>query len=365
MLDIALKLLKEITSHSYKAYIVGGFVRDHILGINSNDIDIATNATPKELKDIFSDILLPNEDYGSVTVIKNGIRFEITTFRKEITYVNNRKPIEIEYIDELEEDLIRRDFTINTICMDEKGKIIDLLDGKKDIDNKLIKTVGSADKKFREDSLRILRAIRFATVLDFSLDKDIVKAINKNKKLLKSLSYYRKREELDKIFTSTNYKKGVQLLLDLGLEEELEIPNLHRILDSDKISLLGIWSILNVTDKYPFNKNEVELINNTNRALTMDNLDPNTLYTLGLYVNSVVGEIKGIDIKKITEAYASLPIKSKKDIDIKTEDIIKLLDKAPGSYLRDIYNDIEREILYNRLNNDKGDISNYILENYK
>ena len=98
MLDVALKLLKELTSNSYKAYIVGGFVRDHILGIESNDIDITTNATPKEIKEIFKDSCLPNEEYGSVIVNKNGIKFEITTFRKEIGYINNRKPIEIKYI---------------------------------------------------------------------------------------------------------------------------------------------------------------------------------------------------------------------------------------------------------------------------
>ena len=130
MLQEALKLLKKITEHSYDAYIVGGFVRDYILGIESNDIDINTNATPKQIREIFEDSCLPSEDYGSVTVIFKGIRFEITTFRKELTYVNNRKPVEIEYINNLYEDLIRRDFTINTLCMDQDGKIIDMLEGR-------------------------------------------------------------------------------------------------------------------------------------------------------------------------------------------------------------------------------------------
>ena len=117
MLDVSLKVLKEITSHSYKAYIVGGFVRDYIIGIESKDIDIATNATPKQLKEIFDDSCLPNEDYGSVIVEKMGIRFEITTFRKEIEYDDNRRPVEIKYIDDLSADLLRREFVINTICM--------------------------------------------------------------------------------------------------------------------------------------------------------------------------------------------------------------------------------------------------------
>ena len=101
MLEVALKLLEEITSRGFKAYIVGGFVRDYILGINSNDIDITTSATPKDIKEIFDDSCLPSEDYGSVTVIMKGIRFEITTFRKEIGYIDNRRPAEIKYIDDL------------------------------------------------------------------------------------------------------------------------------------------------------------------------------------------------------------------------------------------------------------------------
>ena len=135
MLDVAFSLLKEITSRSYKAYIVGGFVRDYLLGIESNDIDITTNATPKQIKEIFEDSCLPTEDYGSITVIKKGVRFEITTFRKEIEYANNRKPIEIKYIDDLFQDLLRRDFVINTLCMDQNGKILDYLGGQEDINN--------------------------------------------------------------------------------------------------------------------------------------------------------------------------------------------------------------------------------------
>ena len=104
MLKTALKLIKKIEENGYQAYIVGGFVRDKILGISSNDIDICTSARPSDIRNIFPTSCLPNEDYGSVTVIIKNIRFEITTFRKEITYINNRKPVEFEYIDNLLED---------------------------------------------------------------------------------------------------------------------------------------------------------------------------------------------------------------------------------------------------------------------
>ena len=364
MLEIALKLLKELTNHSYKAYIVGGFVRDHILGIESKDIDIATNATPKQIREIFEDSCLANEDYGSVTVILKGIRFEITTFRIEIEYINNRKPVQIEYINDLYTDLTRRDFTINTLCINKDGNIIDLLEGKKDIDDKIIRTIGNAYNKFEEDTLRILRAVRFATILDFSLDEDVINAIKKTKYLLKNLSYNRKKEELDKIFTSPNYKNGIQLLLELGLDKELEIPNLSKVLDTNTSSLIGIWSILNVVDKYPFNKNELELIKKVNEALNYDNLNPLILYKYGLYINSVAGEIKNMDIKEITKSYRELPIKSKKDIDIDSSTIMGILKRSGGKYLKDIYKDIEVSIINNSLNNKKEDICNYISNKY-
>ena len=362
MLDIALKLLEEITSHGFQAYIVGGFVRDYILGIDSNDIDINTNATPKEIKDIF-DSCLPNEDYGSVTVIKKGVRFEITTFRKEMNYLDNRRPSQIEYIDDLYQDLLRRDFTINTLCINKDGEIIDFLGGRSEIDNRIVKTVGDAKTRFEEDSLRILRAVRFATLLDFELDKETKEAIIETRELLRNLSYYRKKEELDKIFGSSNADRGIQLLLDLGLDKYLELDNLNKVTCTS--SLIGVWSILNVVDKYPFNSNEKELITNINEAFLLNNLDPMALYKYGLYVNSVAGEIKGLDIKNITESYNNLVIQSRRDLDITSNDIMKGLNKGPGSYLKDIYSSIEREVLYRRVKNEKDAIMTYIMNNYK
>lgn len=363
MLDVALKLIEEITSCGYKAYIVGGFVRDYILGIESNDIDITTNATPREIKEIFSDSCLPNEDYGSVTVVKKGIRFEITTFRKEIGYIAHRKPIEIKYIDDLYQDLLRRDFTVNTICMDSNGEVVDFLGGGEDIRKRIIRTVGSAKDRFEEDCLRILRAIRFATVLDFSLDDEVVDAIKQCKHLLKDLSYYRKKEELDKIFTSSRANEGIKLLLRFGLDKELELESLEDVHYTN--SLIGIWSILNVADKYPFNNNEKELIKAINDSIKLNNLDPLTLYRYGLYVNSVAGEIKGIDKKKITEAYDQLVIHSRKDLEITSADIMRELNRKAGSYLKVIHEDIEKEVLYRRLKNDQKTLISYVLSKYR
>ncbi|MBR3211355.1 MAG: hypothetical protein IKF71_05420 [Bacilli bacterium] len=365
MLDIALKLLNDLTDHSYKAYIVGGFVRDYVLGIESSDIDITTNATPKDVKELFEDSCLPNDDYGSVVVLKKGIRFDITTFREEKDYTNHRKPGMIQYIDDLYPDLLRRDFVINTLCMDDKGEIIDYLGAKEDIQKHIIRTVGDPVQKFIDDSLRILRAIRFATILDFELSDDVVEAIHKTKGYVKELSYTRKKEELDKIFNSPNRDKGIQLLLDFGLDEELEIQHLDKVLGHDIDCSAEVWSMLDYSSKYSFQKSERELIKNLHKVMDLNNRDPVVLYTYGLYVNSCAGKIKGMDIKDITESYTQLAIHSRDEIDMDAETIMNLLKKSPGKYLKDIFDDIEREILYHRLENQKEKISKYIIDHYK
>ena len=362
MLDSAIKILKKLGDNNYNAYIVGGFFRDHLLGLNTNDIDITTNAKPKEVLKLFEDAELSSKDYGTVTVVRNGYRFEITTFRKEINYKDHRHPDKIEYIDDLYEDLLRRDFTINTICMDENKNIIDFLNGRKDLDKKIIRTVGNPDIRLKEDALRILRAIRFSTSLKFNLDKELEDAIYKNKYLLKEISYNRKKEELDKIFTSNNCDNGIKLLLKYNLDEELELANLSKVVPNS--GLIGIWSILNITDIYPFTSSEIDIIKKVNKLLTEDYNNMN-LYKYGLYINSVVADIKGLDKKKITKDYNALPIHNRSDLDITSNDIMRVLNKEPGEYLTEIYNDLIDKVVNRKLKNNKVILTNYIISNYK
>ena len=363
MLDEAIKILHEITDNGYMAYIIGGYVRDYLLGIESNDIDITTNATPKELQEIFQDSVIKTTDYGSITIMVKNIRYEITTFRKEIKYIDHRKPEEIEYVDDLYTDLNRRDFTINSICMDENKEIFDFLNGRDDLNKRIINTIGNAKDKFEEDALRILRAVRFATILDFKLSDEVREAIVEKKHLLKGLSYNRKKEELDKIFASPNVKNGISLLLELGLDKPLELEKLNDIDNTD--SLVSVWAMLDVLDIYPFTNAEKEVIEGINIVMDFNNKDPYTLYKYGLYVNSVAGAIKGIDKKEITEAYNNLIIQSKDDINVTPQEIMDTLEKKPGKYISDIYSDLEEEILYSRLRNEKEEILKYIKNNYQ
>lgn len=363
MLEVIKDLINVITEKGFKAYVVGGFVRDLYINKESDDVDICTSATPKELKDIFASAILPKEEYGSVTLFYNNVRFEITTFRSENKYINNRIPGEVEYIDDLLLDLKRRDFTVNTVCLDKDLEYVDLLNGIEDIKNRIIKTVISADESMQIDSLRILRAIRFATTLDFDLDDELKRAIKKHGDLLVNLSYFRKKSELDKIFNSQNIEKGLKLIEELGIAKYLGLSNLSRV----NTSTLGlaIWAQLDGTDKYPFNKVEKEQINNIRNLMHESVLDNYNLYHYGLYISQIVGNIKGIDKKKITVAYNSLQIKSREEIDISVKEVCEILSRKPDSFLKEIYFDLERKILYNKLSNKRRILRSYIAKQYK
>ena len=185
------------------------------------------------------------------------------------------------------------------------------------------------------------------------------------KHFVKELSNTRKKEELDKIFSSPNRDKGIQLLLQFGLDQELGLTHLQDVIGLEVTSSLDIWSLLDVAHLYPFHKNELELMKNIRTAMDLNNLDPMALYQYGLYVNSCAGKMKGIDLKTITESFVNLVIHSRDEIDIDSDTIMKLLNRKPGKYLKDIYDDLEREILYRRLENQREKIRDYIIQKYK
>ena len=352
------EVLNRLNENQFKAYLVGGYVRDYLRKKNSKDIDICTSAKPKEVIELFKEYNPLPLEYGNVILEIKDYTFEITTFRKEITYKDNRKPVKIEYISSLEEDLPRRDFTINSICMDKDKKIIDLLNGRKDLNKKIIKSVGNPEIKLREDSLRIMRAIRFATVLNFKLDQNLVKAIKNNKELLRTLSYDRKKEELTKIFNSENKKYGVKLLKELDLLDVLELQNIDNILYTKDI--IGIWASVITNDNYPFTKNEKELMKDIMNLLK-ENLNDNlVLYKYGVYCISIVCDLKRLNKKKYVDKYNKLAIKDRQEINITTAEICEMLDTKPGPFLKEIYDDIENVIINRKIKNTKEDIKNYI-----
>ena len=356
MLDTAFNVLKMIEDNSYEAYIVGGFVRDYIMGIKSNDVDITTNAKPKDLIKIFPNANIDNEVYGSVIVYLNNIRFEITTYRDEGNYLDNRHPDTVNYVDDLKIDLKRRDFTINTICMDKEGNIVDLLNSKSDIYNKIIKTVIEPLESFKIDSLRILRAIRFATTLDFELALDVKEAIMQSKYLLKDLSINRKKSELDKIFSSPNIEKGIKLIKELDLIDVLYLDNINKVKPCSQV--IGIWTMLDVDNIYPFTRNELKLMKDIRESIKNNPLAFTTLYYYDLYPCTVAGEILSIPKKEIMDNYKSMPIHKRSDIVIDSYDLINYLKIEDGPIISKLWKELEIKLLNLEVNNNKEELLN-------
>ena len=197
-------VLERLEDSGYKAYLVGGCLRDMMMGREPHDFDIATSAEPETVMSIFSDfeVIPTGIKHGTVTVMVDGEPIEITTFRKDSDYSDGRRPDSITFTDKVEDDLSRRDFTINAMAFGLDGEIVDPFGGKSDIKSRVIRTVGSAEERFSEDGLRILRAIRFASVLRFTIERETKEAIHKLSRMLDKVSFERVFSEMSKIILS-------------------------------------------------------------------------------------------------------------------------------------------------------------------
>ena len=199
-------ILEIFWQNGFEAYCVGGSIRDSIMGIPTGDWDITTSALPEETKKLFKNekIIDTGIKHGTVSIIKDHEAIEVTTFRIDGEYSDNRHPECVSFTRNLSEDLKRRDFTVNTLAYSEKTGLIDLCEGISDIANKVIRTVGNAEERFNEDGLRIMRALRFASTLNFNIEEETKKAIHKQKYLLKNISVERITVELNKLLMGSN-----------------------------------------------------------------------------------------------------------------------------------------------------------------
>ena len=194
-------VLRRLREHGYAAYVVGGCVRDTLLGRIPGDWDICTAALPEETERCFSDcrVVETGLKHGTVTVLWEGEPFEITTFRRDGTYRDHRSPEQVAFVDSLEEDLARRDFTINAMAVGLDGMLRDPFGGRQDLREKRIRCVGTPEQRFAEDALRILRGLRFASQLEFSIESDTAVAMERSQELLKFVSGERLYAELTKL----------------------------------------------------------------------------------------------------------------------------------------------------------------------
>lgn len=224
-----LELFKIFDKNGFQLFIVGGVVRDLLLGREITDWDFTTDATPEEILKLLPEGF-SNNKFGTVGLNTSVGILEITTMRKEGEYSDNRHPNEVSWTKKIEEDLRRRDFTINAMALElKKNKfvIIDNFNGKKDLNDKLIRAVGNPDKRFKEDALRLMRAIRFATQLAFDIEEKTFEAIKETAPLLDKISWERKRDELLKILGSNDPYQGLVLLKDTILLKYL-LPEIDK-----------------------------------------------------------------------------------------------------------------------------------------
>ena len=225
-------VIQQLEKNGFQSYIVGGCVRDILRKFEPQDWDITTNAKPEEIQKVFPDSFYEN-NFLTVTARTGSKKpelaeIEITTYRFEAKYSDKRHPDEVKYAKTLEDDLSRRDFTINAMAIELqkfKTKTIDIFNGEKDLKNKIIRTVGNPEERFDEDALRMLRAVRFATILGMEIEKDTLKAIKKNSVWLEAISKERIRDEFVKIIMSESPAFGIELLRELGLLKYI-IPEL-------------------------------------------------------------------------------------------------------------------------------------------
>ena len=215
--------------NNYEAFMVGGCIRDFLLSKEPKDYDIATSALPNITESLFEKTIPTGIKHGTITVLLDKEPFEVTTYRVEGEYKDNRRPDEISFVTNIKDDLSRRDFTINAFAYNSKEGLKDYFNGLEDLQNKIIRTVGDSNKRFNEDALRMMRAIRFASQLDFNIEKSTLDGIKKNKNLLKNISSERIRDELCKLLLSDNPRKGLNLLKDCGVLDVI-IPELTSLI---------------------------------------------------------------------------------------------------------------------------------------
>jgi tRNA nucleotidyltransferase (CCA-adding enzyme) len=236
-------IIEELMAHGFEGYAVGGCVRDSLLGRIPGDWDITTSADPYEVKQIFSRTIDTGIKHGTVTVMLGKEGFEVTTYRLDGEYEDNRHPKQVEYTKNLIEDLKRRDFTINAMAYNTKDGLVDEFEGLKDLQEKKIRCVGSADQRFDEDALRILRAVRFSAQLNFTIEDETLDAIHLKALNLRNISAERIREELNKLLLSS-YPEKLMIAYETGLTKVI-LPEFDQMLAT---SLQGPYQHVNVAE---------------------------------------------------------------------------------------------------------------------
>lgn len=221
-LKIFQKLHETFKNNGFSLYLVGGTVRDYLLKRSLTDMDAVTDATPKDMEKFIPDANFRFAEYGSVTYKFEGIKFDITTLRKEAGYVDSRHPNKIEFVKDLITDVKRRDFTINGLYLDSNLKVLDFVGGVDDLNNRIIRMIGEPKNRLKEDPLRIIRALRFSIDFDFTIDSELEKSIKESISLLDNLNIDKIKMDIKKI-RCPDKKKILQRFSDYNIKHLVDV----------------------------------------------------------------------------------------------------------------------------------------------
>jgi tRNA nucleotidyltransferase (CCA-adding enzyme) len=386
----AIPVLKRLEDAGFEAYFVGGSVRDFLLKREITDVDIATSATPSEVKRIFPKTVDIGIEHGTVLVLTNHGSYEITTFRTESDYQDYRRPKEVSFIRSLNDDLQRRDFTMNAIAMDRFGKLIDPFKGQIAIQEKIIKTVGSASERFQEDALRMMRAVRFVSQLSFQIENGTKKALAKHVQLLDNIAIERKRAEFEKLFLGKNQKNALKTLLETniysflpGLSQQKMPLEALLLYNCDGLGKQEMWSLLifclDLKEKaievflrdWRLPLKEIREIQHILLFLKKRIDQEWSAYNLFLAGRNIIISaerlylvIKGLKETESLEhwlhLYELLPIKGRSEMNVTGSDLMIWCDQRGGPWLKETLLRIEQAIVDGKVVNDKQGIKEWL-----